>query len=181
MEMRTLRSTEVYRNQWISVREDVVERINGDTGIYGVLDKPSYSLVIPKDCDGRLYLVEQFRYPIQARRWEFPAGSARQPSSLGPAEVARAELREETGLRAGRLTALGVLDVAPGTSSQRGHVFLATDLEHGAPEREPEELDMRARWWDRDEFERAVRDGSIRDAQTLAAYTLLILAAAERW
>lgn len=179
MDIRQLGSTEVYRNPWIAVREDIVERGDGDTGIYGVVDKPPYSMVIPKDDDGRVYLVEQFRYPVQARRWEFPAGSARQPSSLDPADVARVELREETGLCAGRLTALGALDVAPGTSSQKGYVFLATDLEHGVPEREPEERDMRARWWDRDEFERAIRDGTICDAQTLAAFTLLMLASAD--
>ncbi|MDV6278024.1 NUDIX hydrolase [Rhodococcus erythropolis] len=180
MSIVRLGSSEVYRNPWISVREDAIMRADGLTGVYGVVDKPAYSLIIPQSDDGRLYLVEQYRYPVQARRWEFPAGSAPQPSNLSPVDVARAELREETGFRARRLTPLGVLDVSPGTSSQQGFVFLATELVRGEPEREPEEGDMEARWWTRDEFERAMRDGTIRDAQTLAAYTLLTVAAVDR-
>ena len=44
-------SREVYRNAWMSVREDDIRRPDGTTGIYGVVDKPTYALVIARDGD----------------------------------------------------------------------------------------------------------------------------------
>ncbi len=172
--MQTVDSREVYANAWISVREDRITHKDGSPGIYSVVDKPNYALVIPMDGD-RLQLVEQFRYPLGMRRWEFPQGSAPNRQDADPRELAERELREETGLRAGTLTELGQLDVAPGLSSQRGHVWLATDLTQGAHEREHEEQDMRTAWIDRAEFEKMIRTSEITDAQSVAAYGMLLL------
>jgi 8-oxo-dGTP pyrophosphatase MutT (NUDIX family) len=173
--IRQVSSREVYRNNWMTVREDGIRRPDGSAGIYGVIDKPQYALVIPLD-GTRLHLVEQFRYPLGLRRWEFPQGTAPELADVAPLELAARELREETGLVAGKLTDLGLLDVAAGMSSQRGRVFLATDLTEGPHEREHEEQDMRTAWFERTEFERLVREGEITDAQSIAAYTLLLLA-----
>ncbi|SDH46938.1 ADP-ribose pyrophosphatase YjhB, NUDIX family [Actinokineospora alba] len=172
--MDTLGTEQVYANAWMTVREDRVRRHDGSAGIYGVIDKPDYALVIPLDGD-RLMLVEQFRYPLGERRWEFPQGTAPNREHVDTATLAARELREETGLRAGTMTKIGSLDCAAGMSSQRGHVFLATDLTEGEPEREPEEQDMRTGWFARAEFERLVRAGEITDAQSIAAYGLLLL------
>lgn len=164
----------MYRNNWMTVREDGIRRPDGSTGIYGVIDKPTYALVIPLDGD-RLHLVEQFRYPLGLRRWEFPQGTAPELADMQPLELAARELREETGLIAAKMADLGLLDVAAGMSSQRGRVFLATDLTEGPHEREHEEQDMRTAWFTRAEFERLVVTGDITDAQSIAAYTLLLL------
>lgn len=172
--MKTIDSRQVYENNWMTVREDRILHPDGSPGIYGVIDKPDYALVIPLDGD-RLHLVEQFRYPLGERRWEFPQGTAPDRVVLDQHELAARELREETGLRAGQLTDLGQLDVAPGLSSQRGRVFLATDLTEGSPEREHEEQDMRTMWVERAEFEAMIERGEVTDAQTVAAYTLLLL------
>ena len=45
--IRTISSREVYRNKWSRMREDVIERGNGERGIYGILDKDPACLVIP--------------------------------------------------------------------------------------------------------------------------------------
>ncbi len=66
--MQTLGSRRMYTNAWMSVREDDVQRFDGSPGIYGVVDKPDYALIIPLDGD-RVHLVEQYRYPVGARRW----------------------------------------------------------------------------------------------------------------
>lgn len=173
--MQTLGSREVYANSWMTVREDAIRRPDGSRGIYGVVDKPDFALIIPLDERGRLHLVEQYRYPLGLRRWEFPQGTAPDRAELPAGELAARELREETGLRAGRMEELGMLDVAPGMSSQRGRVFLATELTVGEPEREHEEQDMRAAWFSRAEFEAMIRDGRVTDAQSIAGYALLLL------
>lgn len=164
----------MYRNNWMTVREDDIRRPDGSHGVYGVVDKPDYALIIPMD-GNRLHLVEQFRYPLGLRRWEFPQGTAPDLADLPAPELAARELREETGLIAGRMTELGLLDVAPGMSSQRGRVFLATDLSEGPPEREHEEQDMRTAWFARHEVEKLIARGEITDAQSVAAYALLLL------
>lgn len=168
-------SREVYRNSWMTVREDAIRRADGSHGIYGVIDKPTYALVIARDGD-LFHLVEQYRYPIGLRRWEFPQGTAPDRADLEPLELAARELREETGLRADSLVRLGQLDVAPGMSSQRGWVFLATGLTQGEHEREHEEQDMHSAWFTAGQIEQMIRDGDITDAQTIAAWTLMTLA-----
>jgi 8-oxo-dGDP phosphatase len=172
--VQTLTSRQVYANSWMTVREDGIRLSDGTESIYGVVDKPTYALVIPRDGD-RLHLVEQFRYPLGMRRWEFPQGTAPDRADVEAGELAARELREETGLRAANMLDLGLLDVAPGMSSQRGRVFLATGLTEGAHEREHEEQDMRTAWFSRAEFEKMIAAGEVTDAQSIAAYTLLLL------
>ena len=72
--VRTTGSREVYRNPWIRVREDAVERADGSAGVYGVVEKPHFALVLPYERDG-FWLVEQYRYPVGRRAWEFPQGT----------------------------------------------------------------------------------------------------------
>lgn len=158
----------------MTLREDAVRRLDGSEGIYAVVDRPTCAVVIPFD-GARFHLVEQFRYPVGMRRWEFPMGTAPELADVPPLELAARELREETGLLAGSMADLGMTDVAPGFSSQRGHVFLATDLTQGEPEREVEEQDMRTAWFERGEFEKMIASGDITDVLTLAAYMLLLM------
>ena len=172
--MQTLGSRQVYANAWMTVREDDIRLGDGSESIYGVVDKPTYALIIPRDGD-RLHLVEQFRYPVGRRRWEFPQGTAPERAEVDPAELAARELAEETGLRAGRIERIGALDVAPGMSSQRGHVFLATALTPGPTRREHSEQDMRTAWFTVAQFEELARSGELADSQSLAAYLLLQL------
>jgi ADP-ribose pyrophosphatase len=169
-----LASREIYRNPWMVLREDDIRRADGSAGIYSVVDKPTYALVMPYDAH-RFRLVEQFRYPIGERRWEFPQGTAPGMADAEPAELAERELREETGLRATTFEPLGELDVAPGMTSQRGWVFLATGIVEGEADREHEEQDMRSAWFPREEVEQMIRRGVIADAQSVAAYGLFLL------
>ena len=171
--METLDSKQVYADRWMSVREDAVRRSDGSTGTYSVVDSPDIALIVPVEGD-RVHLVEQYRYPVAARRWEFPCGTADEGLDADAESVAARELREETGLAAGRLTRLGTFDVAPGMLSQRCMVFLATDLTAGEPQREPEEQDMVSAWFDLADVDRMITDGTICDAKSMAAYLLLL-------
>src|SRR6266511_1840315 len=150
--IQQLATRTVYRNPWMTVREDQIRRPDGSHGVYGVLDKPDFALVIPADRGGF---------------WEFPQGHFPQGQDGDPAELARSELEEETGLRAGRLEHLARLHVAYGMSSQGCNVFLATALEHGPARREQEEQDMRQQWVTRGAF-----DFFFNDTATTEIYTI---------
>ena len=177
-DVRRLSSRTVYRNAWMSVREDGVRRADGSAGIYGVVDRPLGVVVVARrrteSGTEQIHLVEQFRYPVGVRRWEFPAGTAPEGADLDARALADRELREETGLVARRLTHLATIDVAPGFCAQRSAIVVAEDLTEGKPNREHEEQDMRGRWWDRAEVVRAIRTGEICDAQTLAAWACVV-------
>jgi 8-oxo-dGTP pyrophosphatase MutT (NUDIX family) len=176
--MRRTSSREVYRNAWIRVREDTVELDDGSSGIYGVVERPHFALVLPYENDG-FWLVEQFRYPLGRRAWEFPQGTWSADSDGSAEELARAELAEETGLRAGRMTRLAHLDLAPGLSTQEFDVWLATDLSHGRPQREATEADMRSAFVQEAELRAMACAGRFTDGPSLAAYALWLLRTAE--
>ena len=67
------------------MREDVIERANGERGIYGVVDKDPGCIIIPleKTPEGEfLYLVSQFRYTVGKRLMEFPQGTWKVPTPI---------------------------------------------------------------------------------------------------
>ena len=72
--VRRVSSRIAYRNPWLTVREDGIEYPDGTTSIYGIVEKPDFALVLPRG-DGGFWLVNQFRYPVGRRMWEFPQGS----------------------------------------------------------------------------------------------------------
>jgi 8-oxo-dGDP phosphatase len=172
--IRQLSSRVVYQNPWMTVREDQIERPDGSRGLFGVIHKPDFALVIPAE-DGGFHLVEEYRYPIGRRTWSFPQGTMPGRAQADPEHLARRELAEETGLRSGKLAHLGFLHCSHGMSPQGCDVYLATELSHGPAQREHEEQDMRQAWFSRGAFEQMIADGAITDDSTVAGYALLIL------
>jgi 8-oxo-dGTP pyrophosphatase MutT (NUDIX family) len=169
----TLGSRDIYRNQWMRLREDDILRSNGKTGIYGVIEKDDSAIILPVD-EGKVWLVEQFRYTIQERALELPQGGWEMEVD-NPEELARGELREELGLDAAQMTFLGTLWIAYGFTKQRQHVFLATGLTPTDKEPDPEEHDLIARTVTVEEFETMMLTGVIRDNCTLSAWALYLL------
>jgi len=173
MSIKTLDSREVYRNQWLRLREDRIQRSNGAEGIYGVVDKEDCAIVIPFDGD-HVYLVEQFRYTVQQRLLEFPQGGW-ETKDINPEELARGELKEETGLIADTMQFLGTTYVAYGYANQKMHIFLATGLTQHDTDPDPEEHDLRLHRVPVKEFEGMLRDGRIPDICTIAAWGMYLL------
>jgi 8-oxo-dGTP pyrophosphatase MutT (NUDIX family) len=120
------RSTTVYENAWIRVREDEVTRPDGTPGIYGVvaLQHPTV-FVVPLTDDDEVVLVEVDRYAIGRMSLEVPAGGS---DGEDPLHAARRELREETGLVADEWRPLAVNYSFNGVCDAPGHVFLACGL-----------------------------------------------------
>jgi 8-oxo-dGTP pyrophosphatase MutT (NUDIX family) len=174
-EIRTLSSSVVYSDNWAQLRRDEIQRSDGSTGTYAVMERDNFALIIPAE-NGGFHLVEEYRHPLGRRGWSFPQGSFPKGEDGTSEELARTELAQETGLRAGRLTRLGALAVAHGMSSQYGEHWLATELTQGEPDLEPEELGLRCEWVARAEFEAMARDTRIVDTSTLAGYALLLMA-----
>jgi 8-oxo-dGTP pyrophosphatase MutT (NUDIX family) len=160
------------------LREDEILRSNGQRGIYGVVEKEDAAIIIPVD-QGRIWLVEQFRYTIQERALELPQGGWEMQVD-NPEDLARGELQEELGLDAAEMTYLGWNWIAYGFTRQKHHVFLATGLTEAEKDPDPEEHDLEVRCVPVEDFEAMILNGAIRDNCTLAAWGLYLLWQARR-
>jgi 8-oxo-dGTP pyrophosphatase MutT (NUDIX family) len=164
---KTLASRLVYENPWIRVREDQVLRPDGLPGIYGVVEFKNRAVgVLPVDQEGRIWLVGQYRYPLQAYSWEIPEGGS--PESESPQATAHRELREETGLTAGRLELVATAHLSNSVSNEVGYLFRATELTQGVVDPEGTER-IAARRFEWEEAWRMLEQGEITDSLSVMA------------
>ncbi|MGP8259915.1 MAG: NUDIX domain-containing protein [Acidobacteriaceae bacterium] len=170
--IKTISSREVYRNPWTRVREDVIERANGVRGIYGVVDKVPSCLILPLESTAEgdfVTMVEQYRFTVGGRYMEFPQGSW-ETVDTDPEELAHGELREETGLRAEKMTLLATLQIGYGVMNQKQHIYLAEGLTQGEQELDAEESDLVVHRVSVAELEAMLLDGRIVDNCSAAAW-----------
>ncbi len=172
-ELTTLGSTIVYQNRWMIVREDRIRRQDGKESIYGVVQKPNFVVIVPVEDDLSVHLVEQYRYPVGTRLWELPQGAWEAMPDPDPVALARGELREETGLLAERMDLGGHLFQACGYATQSFHIFLARGLSHTERELDDEEQGLITRRFPWTTLLDMIRDGTIKDATTIASLGLL--------
>jgi 8-oxo-dGTP pyrophosphatase MutT (NUDIX family) len=163
---QTLDSRQMYDNAWISVREDSVIRPDGEQGIYGVVHFKNIAIGILAVEGDFIYLVGQYRYPLEQYSWEIPEGGC--PEGEDPLHAAQRELEEEAGLSAEIWEKLGEAHLSNSVSDELAIWFLATGLTQG--EHRPdgtEKLKIR-----RVAFDEAVKmalTGEITDALSLLA------------
>ena len=168
-EIETLESRIVYQNKWMSVREDKIRRASGTEGIFGVVDKADFVVILPIH-DGYIHLVEQYRYPVEQRFWELPQGSWEDNPDADHALLAAGELKEETGLVANEMVYLGHQYHGYGYSSQGFHTYLATELTMTSTSLDQEEEGLISKKFSIVEFEEMIVTGVIKDATTVNAY-----------
>jgi len=143
----TVGTRQVYDNPWIGVREDAVIRPDGQPGIYGVVHFKNRAIgVLPVESDGSIWLVGQWRYPLNQYSWEIPEGGG--PLHEDPVAAARRELREETGLSAGKIEEIGRSHLSNSVSDELAIFYRATVLTPGSAEPEgTERLHVRRVEW----------------------------------
>jgi 8-oxo-dGTP pyrophosphatase MutT (NUDIX family) len=95
---------------------------------YHAVEQADYVSILALTPDRKIPLVRQYRPAIERFTWELPAGLV--DDEEDPAESARRELEEETGLRAVAVHALGTAFACPGRLGNRIHSFF---VEAGAP------------------------------------------------
>jgi 8-oxo-dGTP pyrophosphatase MutT (NUDIX family) len=132
----------IYDNRWISVREDAVIQPDGGQGIYGVVHFKNIAIGVLAVEDDFIYLVGQYRYPLNRYSWEIPEGGC--PEGEDPLDAARRELEEETGLRAANWRKLGEAHLSNSVSDELAIWYVATGLTQGEHSPEgTEQLEVR--------------------------------------
>ncbi|WP_199454084.1 NUDIX domain-containing protein [Vibrio owensii] len=170
-DIKQLDSKVVYQNKWMTVREDKIQRPSGAEGIYGVVDKPDCAAILAIDNDV-IHLVQQFRYTVGLRCWEIPQGAWESNPDADHLELAKGELREETGMQANKMEYVGAQFIAYGFLNQTCHVYFASELAEVGNQLDSEEEDLITRSFPVEAFEQMMIDGEIKDCVTIAAYGL---------
>jgi 8-oxo-dGTP pyrophosphatase MutT (NUDIX family) len=124
---KTLSSKRVYKNPWIDVREDQVINPMGNAGIYGVVQCRPAIGIVALTLELEIYLVGQYRYPLDRYSWEIIEGGGEAGESH--LESAKRELKEEAGIQAERWELiLNEFHLSNCHSDEKAYIFLAEDL-----------------------------------------------------
>jgi ADP-ribose pyrophosphatase len=167
----------VHRGRIVDLGIDTVRFPDGSTGELEMIHHSGAAAVLPvlddpHGADPQVVLVRQYRYASGGYLYEVPAGRPDRADEPWE-EVARRELREETGLEARTLRPLTAIWTTPGFTDERIHLFLATGLTAGETRYDPDEF-METVTLPLSEALGKVRDGEITDSKTVC--TLLYAA-----
>ncbi len=134
-----LSSQDIFRGRILHVQRDTVRLPNGNEAVREVIRHVGAVCVVPLTGDGRVIVERQFRYPMDEVITEIPAGKLDSPDE-DPLAAAQRELREETGVTAGKWTCLGRFYPAAAYSDERIWMYLAEDLQFGRQELDEDEF-----------------------------------------
>lgn len=135
---KTLRENEIFAGHLLHVFNDEVELPNGDTAHREVVRHPGGATVCAITENMEIALVRQYRYPYGEEVLELPAGKL-EPGE-DPAEAARRELREETGLVANELLPLGMIYPTPGYTDEIIYAYMSIGAAQQAQDLDPDEF-----------------------------------------
>ncbi|HTX19230.1 MAG TPA: NUDIX hydrolase [Bacteroidota bacterium] len=166
---KKLTSSVVHRNPWWSYILDSFQIPGGVKGEYHYVHTEGSSLVIPVREDGRVVLVNQYRYLRDRESIEFPCGGVKAGSSY---EItAKAELEEEAGFAAQSWEVVGEFNPFNGATDEMCRVFIARRLLPVPPRPEAtEEFEILTEL--PSDVDAMIGDGRIWDGMSLAAWTL---------
>jgi ADP-ribose pyrophosphatase len=163
----TLVSSKIaYENAWIKVEHQEIIRPDGAAGVYGIVRFANRAVaVLPLEANGDVWLVGQWRRPLNAWSWEIPEGGV--PFDEDLEAGARRELEEEAGLIAGNLLKVLEFDTSNSVTDEVGTSYIAYDLTQGTLAPDPTEVLSLRRVHFTDVLAE-IDQGLIRDGPTLA-------------
>jgi 8-oxo-dGTP pyrophosphatase MutT (NUDIX family) len=170
--IKVLKSKQIYKNNWIKVREDKIAYPNGLVSKYSVVELKGGIGVVPVSDHGEIYIVGQYRYAPKIYSWEIPKGAFSDfDSKEPPINTAKRELKEETGLSAESWKELSVVHTLLGSTNDKVYLFLATKLRDGKSKPcKTEEITVKKVTFGK--FIEMVRVGEITDATSISAVLL---------
>jgi ADP-ribose pyrophosphatase len=164
-----IRSETLMQGRAFKIRRDHLKTPNGGETKLEIIEHGGSVIIIPVDAEGNLLFVRQYRHAAGVDLLELPAGT--RDGDEPYEECAAREIREETGMEAGKLQKVGEFYLAPGYSTEFMAVFLATQLKHNPLEADEDEF-LEVETVPAGEAIRMAERGEIPDAKSLAALLL---------
>jgi ADP-ribose pyrophosphatase len=169
MSFTLLKSEIVYPGRAFTIRRDTLRLPDGRESRFDIVEHVGSVIILPVDANGNLLFVRQYRHAAGLDLLELPAGTLDEGEA--PEACARREIREETGMAAGKLEPLGGFYLAPGYSTEYMDVYLATNLYPNPLEADADEFLSIERIPYAEALSMFER-GEILDAKSLAAFML---------
>ncbi len=169
MPFELLKSETLLQGRAFKIRRDYLKTPDGRETRLEIVEHGGSVVILPIDEQNNLLFVRQYRHAVGGDLLELPAGTR---DKQEPYEACAArELREETGLEAGKLQKVGEFYLAPGYSTEFMVVFLATELRENPLQADEDEFLQVERIPLRQALEMSER-GEVPDAKSLAALFL---------
>ena len=177
MHFKLLKSEILMKGRAFAIRRDHLETPDGRETKFEIIEHGGSVVIIPVDENGNMLLVRQYRHATGKNLLELPAGTL--DSDENPEVCAAREIREETGMAAGKLIRLGEFYLAPGYSTEFMFVYLATELSFNPLEADADEF-LSVESVPVKEAIRMAERGEMPDAKSLAAL-FLAKSSLEKW
>jgi ADP-ribose pyrophosphatase len=171
-EVERLSHERVYHGKVFDVDRDRVRMPNGREVTVDVVRHPKSVVLAPIPEPGRVVLVRQYRYAVNAFLWELPAGSVDEGET--PEQAAVRECHEEVGKVPGTVVRLGALYPTPGYCNEEMVFFRLSSLEEPGEKAElDEDEDIEVQVFDLAQAREMVRRGEITDMKTVAGLAMI--------
>jgi len=169
MPFELLKSEMLMEGRAFCIRRDYLKTPDGLETKFEIIEHGGSVVIIPVDEHGNVLFVRQYRHAAEQDLLELPAGTM--DDDEDPITCAAREIREETGMEAGKLQKVGEFYLAPGYSTEFMIVFLATELKHNPLDPDFDEFLSVEKISAQEAIQRA-EQGKIPDAKSLAALFL---------
>ena len=163
---KTLKSEKIFEGKVFGITRDDVELSDGYKSIREVVHH-SGGVVIVAEKDGKIMMVEQFRYPTKEVLYELPAGKLDKKNE-DILSAAKRELEEETGYNANKWESLGFIWTSPGFCTEKLYLFKALDLTFKGQHLDEGEI-LNHIEIEKDKVFEMIKTGKINDAKTISA------------
>jgi ADP-ribose pyrophosphatase len=169
MPFQLIKSEALLQGRTFRVRRDTLKTPDGRETRLEIVEHGGSVVVLPMDEKNNLLFVRQYRHAAGGDLLELPAGTRAKDEPFE--ECAAREIREETGMEAGKLQKIGEFYLAPGYSTELMAVFLATGLKENPLQADDDEFLQVEKIPLKKAFEMA-EGGDMPDSKSLAALLL---------
>jgi ADP-ribose pyrophosphatase len=167
---KRLTSAVIFKNPWWTYKKDEFQIPDGISGEYHYVHTNGASMIVPVLPDGRIILVNQYRYLCDKESVELPCGGVKEGKSYEA--MAHIELEEETGFRSQQLEKCGEFNPYNGVTDEICQVFIARQLVPSASVPDStEEFELLYR--SPEEIDAMIASNSIWDGMTIAAWGIV--------
>ena len=164
-EEKLISSEKIYDGAILNLRRDKVTAVKGEA-YREIIEHNGAVCMVPVTSDGKVVLVEQFRYACGRPVLEIPAGKI-DKGEKDPEKAAERELREETGYTAGEIIYLGSINPSVAYSEEVIHIYAMTKLTPGEQDLDDDEA-VNTVEYPFDEIYKMAAEGRLVDAKTIA-------------
>ncbi len=166
MSFEFVKSEPLLQGRTFKIRRDTLKTPDGRETRLEIVEHGGSVVIVPIDEQNNFLFVRQYRHAAGVNLLELPAGTRDKNEPFE--KCAAREIREETGMEAGKLQKIGEFYLAPGYSTELMAVFLATELRSNPLQADDDEFLEVEKIPLRKAFEMAER-GEMPDAKSLAA------------